>query len=266
MTKLDRLSSLLEGLAPKVELNDAPTGHALHILVDGNIQSLQFSPEKTMLLFCPSNFTLSCLQKQLNECAGKQWKRWMTFSISFKGPVAYLFEAECQKPFEIYLDKADRSLVQIVQLIVEEQSQARCGHPVLMSRAGDILFVGLLRHLVANPQRNAGLFFALSHPQIAKSVVAMHSDTAKEWSLELLAEEAGMSRTSFATHFKKIMHITPKKYLENLRLKNVYELIAAGHTLQQAAVKTGYSSASTLARALSRYRIAGASETVLQRS
>lgn len=260
MTRLDRLSSLLEGLAPKIELNDEPTGHALHILVDEKVKSLQFSPDKTMLLFCPSNSGLPCLQKTLNECTDKEWNPWMTFSISFNGPVAYLFEAECKQPFQIYLDSADSSLVQIVQLIVEEHIQARCGHPILMRRAGDILFVGLLRYLVAHPQRNAGLFFALSHPQIAKSVVAMHSDTAKEWSLELLAEEAGMSRTSFATHFKKIMHITPKKYLENIRLRNVHELIAAGHTLQQAAVKTGYSSASTLARALSRYRAAAATE------
>lgn len=248
--RLDRLSALLEGLSPRVWLCEQPQGFALHILVqhreadsDGALDL-----QHMHLLVCPprsSDLDMARVQTSGKTC-------WMSFEVALDGPVAPVFLTEFLQPLEIDLAHADASLAQIVQLIVMEMSATRCGQPSWMNRAGDILLIGLMRHLVAQPQKTTGLFTALANPRIAKTLVAMHSDAAKPWTLEALAEEAGMSRTTFVNQFKQLMQISPGKYLENLRLAMAQRLVANGLGLKQVAHKTGYASASTLSRAMGR--------------
>ena len=243
---LDRLSALLQGLAPRVSLNDRPVGFGLHILVDINPQKLGPSLENMALLVCPA----------LNDVVlPPHAKKWMSFEVELDGPLAPMFLSEFSEQLLINLENADASLTQIVRLISSEMAATRCGQPLLINRAGDILLIGLLRHLVARPQKTTGLFSALANPRIAKTLVAIHDDASKNWSLEALALEAGMSRTSYAHQFKKLMQITPGKYIERIRLNLAHRLIVDGIGLKQAARHTGYSSASTLARAMSRLSI-----------
>jgi transcriptional regulator GlxA family with amidase domain len=49
-----------------------------------------------------------------------------------------------------------------------------------------------------------------------------------------------------------MMHVTPGKYLENLRLAIARQLVQTGIGLKQIATRSGYSSPSTLSRALGR--------------
>jgi AraC-like DNA-binding protein len=240
---LDRLSALLQGLAPRVSLNEQPVGFGLHILVDEHPQEPGHSLENMALLVCPS----------LDDMVlPPHTKKWMSFEVELDGPLAPMFLSEFSEQLLINLDSADASLTQIVRLISSEMAATRCGRPLLINRAGDILLIGLLRHLVARPQKTTGLFSALANPRIAKTLVAIHEDASKNWSLEVLAQEAGMSRTSYAYQFKRLMQITPGKYIEWIRLNLARRLIVDGIGLKQAARHTGYSSASTLSRAMSR--------------
>lgn len=242
---LDRLSALLQGLAPRVSLNDKPNGFGLHILVDESPQGLGPSLAKMALLICPALGAGAVVLPLLK-------KKWMSFEVGLDGPLAPIFLSEFVEPLLINLDKADASLIQIIHLISSEMAVTRCGQPLLMNRAGDILLIGLLRHLVAQPQKTTGLFSALANPRIAKTLVAIHEDASKGWSLETLSLEAGMSRTSYAHQFKQLMQITPGKYIGTIRLNLARRLIVDGVGLKQAARSTGYSSASTLSRAMSR--------------
>lgn len=248
--RLDRLSALLEGLSPRVWLCEQPQGFALHILVAQSEADAEgaLDLQHMHLLACPPFTSEGALA--LAQSSGKSC--WMSFEVALDGPVAPIFLTEFLLPLEIDLAHADASLAQIVQLIAMEMSATRCGQPSWMNRAGDILLIGLMRHLVAQPQKTTGLFTALANPRIAKTLVAMHSDAAKPWTLEALAEEAGMSRTTFVNQFKQLMQVSPGKYLENLRLALAQRLVANGLGLKQVAHKTGYASASTLSRAMGR--------------
>jgi AraC-like DNA-binding protein len=248
--RLDRLSALLEGLRPRVSLSSQEQIFSLHIL-RGEItqpQDSEFSASvvnSMRLLVCPAGH----LSKD-HLTAGEH--RWMSFEAAFDGPVGPAFLAEFGEPVAIPLKDADPSLAQIVHLIAGEMQANRCGQPLLMNRAGDILLIGLMRHLISRPQKTTGLFTALADPRIAKTLVALHADAGHLWTLERLAQIAGMSRTSFANHFKAVMQISPGKYLENLRLVIARQLVANGMGLKQTAQKTGYASASTLSRAMGR--------------
>lgn len=243
---LDRLSALLQGLAPRVSLTQAPKGLALHILIKVQRVNAEISLRDMILLVTPPSRGQSAASPQ------EGYVTWMSFEVALDGPVAPIFLSEFLVPLKIELASADASLAQIVKLIASEMTASRCGQPLLMDRAGDILLIGMLRHLVAQPERTNGLFTSLADPRIAKTLVAMHTDASKPWTLENLAQVAGMSRTTFATQFKHLMSISPGKYLENLRLALAQRLVANGIGLKKVASATGYASASTLSRAMSR--------------
>ena len=120
-----------------------------------------------------------------------------------------------------------------------------------------MLFIGLLRHLVAHPQASSGLFAGLGDPRIAATLVAMHEQPQTAWSLELLAERACMSRTAFATRFKDALGTPPGKYLAQLRLRIAQRAVQSGKGLKGAARDSGYKDASALSRALGRARSSG---------
>jgi transcriptional regulator GlxA family with amidase domain len=177
----------------------------------------------------------------------------MSFKVVFDGPMGPSFLAELAEPISIAMNDADPSLVQVMTLITSEIQASRCGQPLFINRAGEILLISLMRHLTSRPQQSSGLFHALSDPRIARSLVAIHTNPANPWTLEILANLAGMSRTSFANNFRDALQVSPGKYLENLRLAIARQLVQSGIGLKQIAKQTGYSSPSTLSRALSRY-------------
>jgi AraC-like DNA-binding protein len=229
-----------------VSLTSAPKGLALHILVKTQPTDSAPTLHDLVLLVMPPQADPTALE----QLPG--YRVWMSFEVALDGPVAPIFLSEFLKPLRIDLATADASLAQIVKLMASEMTSSRCGQPLLMDRAGDILLIGMLRHLIAQPERTTGLFTALADPRLAKTLVAMHADASKPWTLDTLADVAGMSRTSFATQFKQLMRSSPGKYLENLRLALAQRLVANGVSLKKVAAATGYASASTLSRAMHR--------------
>lgn len=245
--RLDRLSALLEGLAPRVWPSARGRELSLHILRSAVGGHAPPAMAALTLLVSPPAQAVDAVRLQARGLSV-----WMSFEAAFDGPVGPLFLDEFKQPLEIGLAQADPSLVQIVHLIASEMETRRCGQPLLMNRAGDILLIGLLRHLVSAPQGTFGLFNGLADPRIARTLVAMHTDPGSPWTLTTLAEEAGMSRTSFANRFKAVMRVPPGKYLENLRLAMAHRMVATGMGLKRVARETGYAGPSTLSRAMHR--------------
>jgi len=249
--RLDRLTALLEGLSPKVTLTREPNGFSLHIIQSGKTTEHTMdwvngvNQDALSLLVCPATYSLENLLKADQQSC-------MSFDVVFDGPMGPSFLAELPRPISIGMRDADPSLVQVMTLIANEMQASRCGQPLFINHAGDILLISLMRHLTSRPQQESGLFLALSDPRIARSLVAMHAKPAHPWTLETLANLAGMSRTSFANYFKDVMQVPPGKYLENLRLAIARQLVQTGIGLKQIAARTGYASPSTLSRALGR--------------
>lgn len=263
--RLDRLSVLLGGLAPKVEVvhPDISMGAIsfeatselllhIHVITQGQICLSLLRTASTLIsaptiVICRADVahTLQIEESQTHSIL-------LSAKVFLDGPVASLFLKEFAEPRIVNLDDANSSLNHIVSLLSSELLEERCGQPALLGRAGDILFIGLLRHLVANSRTTGGLFKGLADPRIARALVAMHASPQKNWTLDSLAEEAGMSRTSFSTKFNEIMNIPPGNYLRKLRLLIANKSVESGLGMKKAAKDSGYASPSTLSRALSR--------------
>ena len=269
MMRLDRLSALMQGLAPRVQLvpqREAGAGagirfdasvqelRLLHVLTQG-VALFQAGASGAVTVHAPALLVCRAdADHALRPVAGESLQGLVSVRTFFDGPSASLLLREFEAPLVIALDQADASLRHIIDLITSEQAQPRCGHPALMERAGEILFIGLLRHLVAQPRNLSGLFNGLADARISRALVALHASPQANWTLDAMAKEAGMSRTSFATKFRQIMNLPAGKYLENLRLAIAGRAVESGHGLKKAARDSGYASISALSRALSRAR------------
>jgi AraC-like DNA-binding protein len=266
--KLDRLSALLEGLAPLVTLGlvseirvdgapnqDNETDLQLFFLTRGDaelkVNGTRQKIESPALIASHANQPFV-----FHRFSAKDACRLVAARVQLTGPVATLFLEEFTQPRTVFLGEDEPALRLVVAMIESELDTPRCGQPALLNRAGDILFICLLRYLVAHPgAEDGGLFNGLADPRIAKALVAMHQRPAFGWDLELLANEAGMSRTAFATKFHKTMRRPPGKYLAAIRLALAQRAVDLGRGLKEAAKVAGYENSSALSRALAKSRV-----------
>ena len=265
--RLDRLSALLEGLAPAVALAATSPGgvnapahmesrHTLQVYVlTGGAVRLHAGGAAVNVLG-PALMAVNAAQAhQIETLSPDDTGQLMCAQTRLTGPVATLFMEEFADPRVMPLADDEPALRLAMTLIETEMVAPRCGQPALLNRAGDILFIGLLRHMVAHPvPHGTGLFNGLADPRIAKALVAMHQRPDADWSLERLAETAGMSRTAFASTFRKVMRRTPGRYLSAIRLALAQRAVELGKGLKEAARTAGYGNTSALSRALSRAR------------
>jgi AraC-like DNA-binding protein len=268
--KLDRLSALLHGLAPQVRLLPiAPSETAFELRPTQHFAA-QAAPMLTLhlvnsgeVVLRAGNHMLTALAPAMLVCHGAvahslQCEKAspidavLTAQAWLVGPVAPLLLEEFGEPLVVPLGDADPALTHIISLVRGELLDPRCGHPALLNSAGDIVFIALLRHLVSHPGASHGLFQGLADPRIAKTLVAMHSTPHQPWTLESLAEHAGMSRTAFAVRFKDTLRCPPGKYLARLRLQIAQRTVQSGQGLKAAARAAGFGNVSALSRALSR--------------
>ena len=81
----------------------------------------------------------------------------LCLTVHFDGPVAPLFLRQLAKPRCVALDDAEPTLKHAIDLLASELEMPRCGQPALLDRAGDILLIGLLRHLIAHAIGEGGV-------------------------------------------------------------------------------------------------------------
>ena len=147
--RLDRLTALLEGLSPKVTLGQTANGFSLHIVHSGSRATEADGATGQQvnalgLLACPPGHQADTVLERGERC-------FMSFDVAFEGPLGPSFLAEISSPIRISMADADPLLLQVVTLIANEMQARRCGQPLFINRAGDILLIGLMRHLTSNP-------------------------------------------------------------------------------------------------------------------
>lgn len=264
--RLDRLSALLDGLIPRIEVYrpmhgisslsvaaEASSFLYLYLLAEGEMQlGLQKAGNQALrapcIVVCRSDTA-----HVLIASSPPAFQQVMCARAFLDGPVAALLLNEFATPQVVLLDGAEPSLHHVIGLITSELEAPRCGQQALLDRAGDILFIGLLRHMIAHPENiGHGLLSGLADPRIARALVAIHGHPQGRWTLESLAEEAGMSRTAFANMFREVMRETPGRYLSAIRLAIAQRAVHLGKGLKAAAQDAGYTNPSALSRALSR--------------
>lgn len=141
-----------------------------------------------------------------------------------------------------------------IRLLTLEAEHERMGKTAVINHWASIMMIECLRvYIESLPEATENWLKAMKDPFLTKALVAMHEMPSKNWTINKLAEVAGMSRSSFAQRFKEVVGIPPLTYLMDYRLR----LAARYLRLQQNSISrisglVGYASDSTFSQAFKR--------------
>ncbi|WP_186055192.1 AraC family transcriptional regulator [Burkholderia gladioli] len=146
------------------------------------------------------------------------------------------------------------SLRKVLGDLDSELRDSRPGKSLMVKHLADMLFIHVLRAYAASANgKTTGWFRALGNPRIGKALRAMHADIARDWTVEALADIAGMSRANFAAHFKKLVGLPPRSYLTHWRMASARHALRETETsVARLAESLGYTSESAFAHAFRR--------------
>lgn len=125
----------------------------------------------------------------------------------------------------------------------------------MLAKLAELMFVEALRgHLARLPSEERGWLAGVRDAQVGAALQVMHGRPADPWTLEHLAREVGMSRSSFAERFTSYVRIPPMQHLSRWRLPLAAHMLESGTVnVAQAASRVGYQSEAAFNRAFRRH-------------
>ena len=220
-------------------------GH-LHVLRSGKIKITQpnsrvMTVDQPSILFYPR----PCRHRfKASEGAGAEI---VCASIEFGAGMLNPLVASLPTLLVIPL-KALPELAPVVSLFFSEAFAQKPGRQTAVNRLAEYFLVLLLRSAMNDRLLDSGILLGLSDERLARSIAVMHERPEENWSLELLAQSAGMSRARFAAHFRKVVGVTPFDYLTDWRIGVAQTKLRKGEPLKMIAPSVGYMNATALTR------------------
>lgn len=150
-------------------------------------------------------------------------------------------------------EEAGRHLELIGQLLIDEARSEAIGTRTVLDKLADTLFVMVVRHHIGSLSDQSGLLAALADPRLRKALSVMHREPASAWTLESLAQVAGMSRASFAQRFSELVGTSPIEYLTRWRMTQAELLLRNPQiSVATAAERVGYETEAAFRKAFKR--------------
>lgn len=150
-------------------------------------------------------------------------------------------------------DRQGEWLEKTIQYSITTSAQ-QPGGGAFLAKLCETLFVETLRRYVVQlPERQTGWLAGARDPQIGKVLALMHSRPGDRWTLDGLAQEAGLSRSVLAQRFRQYLGNPPLAYLTRWRLQLSAQMLhATSHSVAQIAAEAGYESEAAFNRAFKR--------------
>jgi AraC-like DNA-binding protein len=142
----------------------------------------------------------------------------------------------------------------VIQQIVFESESGNPGADVLIDRFTEVLFIHVIRSYAEMSGVEKSYLSALTDNQLSKALSLIHDRAEKEWTVELLAAEVGMSRSAFYGRFNEYIGMPPMKYLFEWRMMQAkLKIESTQKSLTAVAEEVGYQSDSAFQKAFKRF-------------
>lgn len=159
-------------------------------------------------------------------------------------------------PRMIHLRAGDSSEVlrRLVDLAVLESEARKAGGDCVLSHLSELLFVEVVRRYVATlPAEQTGWFAGLRDLHVGRALQKLHEQPSFAWTLDELAKQVGLSRSTLAERFNHLVGIPPIQYLAKWRIQLAASLLRSTKaSLAEIAERVGYGSEVALSHAFKR--------------
>lgn len=139
----------------------------------------------------------------------------------------------------------------LFDIAIAEAYNRRAGTDTILSKLSELMFVEVVRrHIETLPEESRGWLSGLRDRHVGEALKLIHGRPTENWSLDGLAREVGLSRTTFADRFAHYVEIPPMQYLARWRMQlAARSLENPGMTIAEVAADVGYESEAAFNRA-----------------
>lgn len=137
---------------------------------------------------------------------------------------------------------SNRGVVELVRMCPLDP---RRRSPLFTASYGGLIQAAMLRTLEEGAPRG-------SDPRITALVSALDAHPGRPWTVETMAREAHLSRSSLGERFRRELGSSPAQVLREVRMRHARELLAGtNRPIEQIAFTVGYGSTAAFSRAFS---------------
>lgn len=142
----------------------------------------------------------------------------------------------------------------LIDQAVIESSDRRPGGDAVLERLSEMMFVDAARRCLDGlPPDSVGWLAGLRDRHVGKALALMHERPGREWTLEALAREVGLSRSAFHERFVQYLAQPPMQYLASWRIQLGARLLReSSRVVASIALEVGYESEAAFSRAFKR--------------
>ena len=142
-------------------------------------------------------------------------------------------------------------LGQFIRLATMESTEKRAGSETVLAKLSELMFIEVVRrHLASMPPEQAGWLAGLRDPFVGKALSLLHARPERDWTIEKLGKDVGLSRSVLAERFADLVGLPPMQYLAKWRMQIASGLLDGGNTnIASVAAKIGYGSEAAFSRA-----------------
>ncbi len=128
----------------------------------------------------------------------------------------------------------------LMQLVISELEQNRPGVEAAVNQLAYVLFIHVIRAEMMHGLEG-GLLGALTDQKIGHALNLIHANPSHGWTINRLAEQCLMSRSSFADRFKQLVGMPPIRYVTEWRMQEALELLQTTDlSVSTIAERSGY--------------------------
>jgi len=109
------------------------------------------------------------------------------------------------------------------------------------------------RYLDSLPEDSVGWLAGLRERHVGRALALMHERPEREWSVDDLAQQVGLSRSALHERFMRYLGQAPMQYLASWRMQLAAKLLReSSRIVADIALEVGYDSEAAFARAFKR--------------
>ncbi len=142
----------------------------------------------------------------------------------------------------------------VLKQIAFESENLQPGKDVLIDRFTEILFIQIIRSYAENEAVQENYLSALMDTPLSKALSLIHLEPEKSWTIDMIANAVGLSRSVFYKRFNDYVGMPPMQYLFEWRMMKAKDKIESTQkSLQRVAEEVGYQSDSAFQKAFKRF-------------